>query len=113
MAHLVTAIIKPHMLNDVRNALRAADVRGLSVGEIQGYGRQGGRTETFRGSEYTVDYVPKVRLEVVVESSQVEAVIDLIAATARTGKIGDGKIWSLPIDNVTRVRTGEKGDDAI
>jgi nitrogen regulatory protein P-II 1 len=113
MAHLVTAIIKPHKLEEVKDALRAAGVLGLSVGEIQGYGRQGGKTETFRGAEYTVDFVPKVRVEVVVPSDQAEATVDLIADAARTGKIGDGKIWSMPLDGVTRVRTGEKGDDAI
>ena len=113
MAHLVTAIIKPHMLEDVRTALRNAGVLGLSVTEIQGYGRQGGKTETFRGSEYTVDFVPKVRVEVIVPSGQADAIVDLIADAARTGKIGDGKIWHVPIDGVTRVRTGEKGDDAI
>ena len=113
MAHLVTAIIKPHMLEDVRTALRNAGVLGLSVTEIQGYGRQGGKTETFRGSEYTVDFVPKVRVEVLVPSAEAEKMIDLIAEAARTGKIGDGKIWAAPVEGVTRVRTGEKGDDAI
>jgi len=113
MAHLVTAIIKPHKLEEVKDALRGAGVLGLSVGEIQGYGRQGGKTETFRGAEYTVDFVPKVRIEVVVPSDRAEATVELIADAARTGKIGDGKIWSMPLDGVTRVRTGEKGDDAI
>jgi nitrogen regulatory protein P-II 1 len=113
MAHLVTAVIKPHKLEEVKDALREAGVFGLSVSEIQGYGRQGGKSETFRGSEYTVDFVPKLRLEVVVPSSEVERIVELIAATARTGKIGDGKIWSMPLDGVTRVRTGEKGDDAL
>ena len=113
MAHLVTAVIKPHKLEAVKDALRAAGVLGLSVSELQGYGRQGGKSETFRGSEYTVDFVPKVKLEVVISSKDVETVIDLIATSARTGKIGDGKIWSLPLGSVTRVRTGEKGDDAL
>lgn len=113
MAHLVTAIIKPHKLEEARDALRNAGVLGLSVSEIQGYGRQGGKTETFRGSEYTVDFVPKVRLEILVESSKVAEVVDLLTEAARTGKIGDGKIWSVPVDDVVRVRTGEKGDDAI
>ena len=113
MAHLVTAIIKPHKLEEVRDALRNAGVLGLSVSEIQGYGRQGGKTETFRGSEYTVDFVPKVRLEILIESSKVGEVVDLVAEAARTGKIGDGKIWSVPVDDVVRVRTGEKGDDAL
>src|SRR5688572_1265620 len=110
MAHLVTAIIKPHKLDEVRDALRDAGIVGLSVSELQGYGRQGGKSETFRGSEYAVDFVPKVRLEVVVSSPDVEKVVDLIVEAARTGKIGDGKIWSVPLDGVTRVRTGERGD---
>ena len=109
----IEAIIKPHKLEEVRDALRNAGVLGLSVSEIQGYGRQGGKTETFRGSEYTVDFVPKVRLEILVESSKAAEVVDLVTEAARTGKIGDGKIWSAPIDDVVRVRTGEKGDDAI
>jgi nitrogen regulatory protein P-II 1 len=113
MAHLVTAIIKPYKLEEVKEALRGAGVLGLSVTEIQGYGRQGGKTETFRGSEYAIDFVPKVRLEVLVESDKAAGIVDLIADTARTGKIGDGKIWTTAIDDLTRVRTGEKGDDAI
>jgi len=113
MAHLVTAVIKPHKLEDVRDALRDAGVHGLSVSELQGYGRQGGKSETFRGSEYIVDFVPKVKLEVVVPSADVDKVVDLIMEAARTGKIGDGKIWSLPLDGVARVRTGERGDDAL
>ena len=113
MAHLITAVIKPHKLDEVKEALRAAGILGLSVSELQGYGRQGGKTETFRGTEYTVDFVPKVKLEVVVSSTDAEKVIDLITESARTGKIGDGKIWSMPLDSITRVRTGEKGDDAL
>ena len=113
MAHLVTAVIKPHKLDEVKAALQAAGVHGLSVSEMQGYGRQGGKTETFRGSEYTVEFVPKVRIEVLVASGEADRVVALIADTARTGKIGDGKIWSLALDDVTRVRTGEKGDEAI
>jgi nitrogen regulatory protein P-II 1 len=113
MAHLVTAVIKPHKLEEVKDALRAAGIAGLSVSELQGYGRQGGKTETFRGSEYTLDFVPKVKIEVVVASADVDMVVDLISDTARTGKIGDGKIWTHPLDGVTRVRTNEKGDEAI
>jgi nitrogen regulatory protein P-II 1 len=113
MAHLVTAIIKPFKLEDVKEALRGAGVVGLSVSEMQGYGRQGGKSETFRGSEYKLDFVPKVRIEVAVPSEDVEKVTEIIANAARTGKIGDGKIWSIPLDQVTRVRTGEKGDDAL
>jgi nitrogen regulatory protein P-II 1 len=113
MAHLITAIIKPFKLEEVKEALRGAGVLGLSVSEIQGYGRQGGKTETFRGSEYTVDFVPKVRIEVIVPSDDLDKTVDIIATAARTGKIGDGKIWSHPLDSLMRVRTGEKGDDAI
>src|SRR6187397_1578614 len=113
MAHLITAVIKPHKLDEVKEALRGAGVLGLSVSELQGYGRQGGKTETFRGSEYTVDFVPKVKIEVLIPSTDVDKITDLIADTARTGKIGDGKIWAVAIEGPTRVRTGEKGDDAI
>jgi nitrogen regulatory protein P-II 1 len=113
MAHLVIAIIKPFKLEEVKDALRGAGVFGLSVSEMHGYGRQGGKSETFRGSEYTVDFIPKVRIEVAVASQDVEKVTDVIASAARTGKIGDGKIWSFPLEQVTRVRTMEKGDDAL
>jgi nitrogen regulatory protein P-II 1 len=113
MAHLVTAIIKPFKLDDVKEALRAAGIVGLTVSEIQGYGRQGGKTEAFRGSEYKVEFVPKVMIEVLVDTAAVDKVLELIADSARTGKIGDGKIWAVPIDRVMRIRTGELGDDAI
>src|SRR5438309_10376751 len=113
MAHLVTAIIKPFKLEEVKEALRGAGVLGLTASEVQGYGRQGGKTETFRGSEYKVDFVPKVRIEVLVETSQVDKVIDLVASAARTGKIGDGKVWAYDLDRLMRVRTGELGDDAV
>jgi nitrogen regulatory protein P-II 1 len=113
VAHLVTAIVKPFKLEDVKHALRGAGVIGMTVSEIQGYGRQGGKTEAFRGNEYKIDFVPKVKIEVVVESSDVDKVIDLIAAAARTGKIGDGKIWAVDTDRVMRIRTGELGDDAL
>jgi nitrogen regulatory protein P-II 1 len=113
MAHLITAVIKPHKLEEVKDALRSAGVLGLSVSELQGYGRQGGKSETFRGSEYSVEFVPKVKLEVVVSSPDAPKIVDLIMESARTGKIGDGKIWSMPLDSLTRVRTGEKGDDAL
>jgi nitrogen regulatory protein P-II 1 len=113
MAHLVTAIIKPFRLDEVRDALRAAGIQGLSVTEIQGYGRQGGKTETFRGSEYRVDYIPKLRVEVLVPSDRADEIVDIITKAAHTGSIGDGKIWTLPVAGVTRVRTGEKGDDAL
>ena len=110
---LVTAIIKPFKLEGVKDALRDAGILGLTVNEVQGYGRQGGKTETFRGSEYTVEFVPKVRIEVIVESGQVDKVIELIASSARTEKIGDGKIWAFDLDRLMRIRTGEFGDDAI
>ena len=113
MAHLVTAIIKPFKLEEVKEALRGAGVLGLTVSEVQGYGRQGGKSETFRGSEYTIDFVPKVKVEVICDSGEVDKIIDLIATSAKTGKIGDGKIWAFDLDRLLRVRTGETGDDAI
>ena len=113
MAYLVTAIIKPFKLEEVKEALRGAGILGLTVSEVQGYGRQGGKSETFRGSEYKVDFVPKVKLEIVVEAGDVDKVFDLIATNARTGKIGDGKVWAFDLDRLMRVRTGELGDDAL
>jgi nitrogen regulatory protein P-II 1 len=113
MPHLVTAIIKPFKLEEVKEALRGTGVLGLTVSEVQGYGRQGGKSEVFRGSEYKVEFVPKVKIEVLVESSIAYKIIDLIVASARTGKIGDGKVWATEIDGLTRIRTGEIGDDAV
>jgi nitrogen regulatory protein P-II 1 len=113
MAHLVTAIIKPFKLEEVKEALRGAGILGLTVVEVQGYGRQGGKTEAFRGSEYKIDFVPKVMIQVLAETNDVDKVIDIIGNTARTGKIGDGKMWAVPIDRLMRIRTGELGDDAI
>jgi nitrogen regulatory protein P-II 1 len=113
MPHLVTAIIKPFKLEEVKEALRGAGIVGLTASEVQGYGRQGGKTETFRGSEYKTEFVPKVRIEVLVETSQVDKVIDIISSSARTGKIGDGKVWSYDLDRLMRIRTGELGDDAV
>jgi nitrogen regulatory protein P-II 1 len=113
MAHLVTAIIKPFKLEEVKEALRGAGILGLTVSEIQGYGRQGGKTEAFRGSEYKIEFVPKVMIEVLIDTADVDKVVDLIGSSARTGKIGDGKIWATPIDRVMRIRTGELGDDAL
>jgi len=113
VAHLVTAIIKPFKIEEVKEALRAAGVLGLTISEVQCYGRQGGKSEVFRGSEYKVEFVPKVKLEIVVDSDQLDKVIDLVAATARTGKIGDGKVWAVDLDRLMRVRTGEIGDDAL
>jgi nitrogen regulatory protein P-II 1 len=113
VVHLVTAVIKPFKLEEVKDALRGAGILGMTVSEVQGYGRQGGKSETFRGGEYTISFVPKVRVEVLVESADVDKVIDIIAVTAKTGKIGDGKIWASNIDRVVRVRTGEVGADAL
>ncbi|MCU1484068.1 MAG: nitrogen regulatory protein [Actinomycetia bacterium] len=113
MAHLVTAVIKPFKLEEVKEALRGAGVLGLTVSEVQGYGRQGGKSETFRGSEYTIDFVPKVKVEVICDSPDVDKIIELIATAAKTGKIGDGKIWAYDLDRLLRVRTGETGEAAI
>lgn len=113
MPVLVTAIIKPLKLEEVRAALVEAGIVGLTVSEVQGYGRQGGKTETFRGSEYKVDYVPKVRLDLVVDDADADKAVDLITEAARTGKIGDGKIWAVDLSRLVRVRTGEQGDAAV
>ena len=110
---LVTAIVKPFTLDDVKTGLEEAGVLGMTVSEIQGYGRQKGHTEVYRGAEYSVDFVPKVRIEVVVDDSIVEKVVDSIVRTARTGKIGDGKVWVSPVETIVRVRTGERGTDAL
>ena len=110
---LVTAIIKPFALAEVRAGLDRLDVSGVTVSEVSGYGRQRGHTEIYRGADYHVDFVPKVRVEVVVLDDAVEKVIDVVAQAARTGKIGDGKVWVTPIDTVVRVRTGERGADAL
>jgi nitrogen regulatory protein P-II 1 len=110
---LITAIIKPFKLEEVKEALRAAGVGGLTVSEVQGFGRQGGKTEVFRGSEYKQEFVPKVKVEVIVDSTVAYKIVDLIADSARTGKIGDGKIWAVDLDRLMRVRTGELGDDAV
>jgi nitrogen regulatory protein P-II 1 len=110
---LVTAIVKPFALGDVRAALERLGVLGMTVSEVQGFGRQKGHTEVYRGAEYTVDFVPKVRVEVLVEDFDADKVIDSIVRSARTGKIGDGKVWVSPVETVVRVRTGERGADAI
>jgi nitrogen regulatory protein P-II 1 len=113
MPHLVTAIIKPFKLDEVKSALKGAGLIGLTVSEVQGYGRQGGKTETFRGSEYQIDFVPKVKIELLVQSADLDRAIEAIASSAQTGKIGDGKIWSVDLGTLQRVRTGEVGDDAV
>jgi nitrogen regulatory protein P-II 1 len=110
---LITAVIKPFKLDDVKNALESFGVHGITVTEASGYGRQKGHTEVYRGAEYTVDLVPKVRLEIVVEDGDAEDVIEVITKSAQTGRIGDGKVWSVPVDTIVRVRTGERGVDAL
>lgn len=110
---LVTAIIKPQMLDPVKDAVREAGVLGMTVTEVRGYGRQGGHSETYRGVEYTVDLVPKLRIEVVCPFDQAETLMNVIQKAARTGKIGDGKIWMMDVDRLLRIRTGEMGPDAI
>jgi nitrogen regulatory protein P-II 1 len=110
---LITAVIKPHKLDEVKAALEAFGVQGMTVSEASGYGRQRGHTEVYRGAEYTVDLVPKVRLEVLIDDPDVNDVVDVIVKSAATGRIGDGKVWSTPVDDVVRVRTGEHGADAL
>ncbi len=110
---LITAVIKPHLLDGVKEALRALGVQGLTVSEVRGFGRQGGHTETYRGAEYQVEFVPKLKLEIVIDDVQATSVVDSIRDAAQSGKIGDGKIWVTPVDVVVRIRTGEVGSDAI
>jgi nitrogen regulatory protein P-II 1 len=110
---LVTAVVKPFVLGDVKAALERLGVLGMTVSEVQGYGRQKGHTEVYRGAEYSVDLVPKVRIEVVVDDEVADRVVDAVVAAARTGKIGDGKVWTTPVGTVVRVRTGERGSDAL
>jgi len=110
---LVTAIIKPFKLDDVKTALQDFGITGMTVSEASGYGRQRGHTEVYRGAEYTVDLVPKVRLEVIVEDHDVEDVVTLMTTSAQTGRIGDGKVWVVPVETIARVRTGERGPEAL
>jgi nitrogen regulatory protein P-II 1 len=110
---LVTAVIKPFVLEEVKSALEQIGVLGMTVSEVQGYGRQKGHTEVYRGAEYSVDFVPKVRIEVAVDDELAEKVVDAVVGAARTGKIGDGKVWVTPVETVVRVRTGERGADAL
>ncbi len=110
---LITAIIKPFKLDDVKNALKAINVEGMTVSEVQGFGRQAGHTEVYRGAEYKVDFVPKIKLEMVVAADDVALVVDAIVAAARTEKIGDGKVWVTSVESVVRIRTGERDSDAI
>ncbi len=110
---LITAIIKPFKLDDVKAALKAINVEGITVSEVQGFGRQGGHTEMYRGAEYKIDFIPKIKIEAVVDETDVDRVVESIVATARTGKIGDGKVWITPVEGVVRIRTGERDRDAI
>ena len=110
---LIVGIIKPFKLDDVKEALKGAGIQGLTVSDSQGFGRQRGHTEVYRGAEYTIDFVPKVRIEVLSDDADVERTVNLILETARTGKIGDGKVWVVPVDSVYRIRTGEAGPDAL
>ena len=110
---LITTIIKPFKLDDVKDALKSIGIQGMTVSEVKGFGRQGGHTETYRGSEYAIDFVPKVQIELVVDDSQVDSVVDAVRAAAATGKIGDGKIWITEVTRIIRLRTGEEGTDAI
>ncbi|MGN6611826.1 MAG: P-II family nitrogen regulator [Angustibacter sp.] len=110
---LVTAIIKPHKLDDVKSALESFGVQGMTVSEASGYGRQRGHTEVYRGAEYTVDLVPKLRIEVLVGDDDAPDVLEVLVKSAQTGKIGDGKVWTVPVEDVGRVRTGERGLDAL
>jgi nitrogen regulatory protein P-II 1 len=110
---LVTAIVKPHRVEEVKEALRDAGVMGLTTSDVEGFGRQRGHTEVYRGAEYQVDFVPKVKVEVVVADDEVQGVIDAVVKAARTGKIGDGKVWVTDVGQVVRIRTGEMGPDAV
>ena len=110
---LVTAVIKPHKWEDTRAAIEAAGVTGMTVSEVSGYGRQKGHTEVYRGAEYDIALVPKIRIEILAADEDAPAIIDAISAAARTGKIGDGKVWVSPVDSVLRVRTGEQGEAAL
>jgi nitrogen regulatory protein PII len=110
---LITAIVKPFKLDDVKNALKAAGITGITVSEVKGFGRQGGHTETYRGSEYQIDFVPKVKVEIVISPDMVDAAIDTLLQAAATGKIGDGKIWVTEVETIVRIRTGERGVDAL
>ena len=110
---LITGVIKPFKLDDVKEALKAAGVNGMTVTEVQGFGRQSGHTEVYRGAEYTVEFVPKIKIEVLADDSQATAIAEALAGAAQTGKIGDGKIWILDVPEVQRIRTGERGADAV
>ncbi|MEX5636980.1 P-II family nitrogen regulator [Parafrankia sp. FMc2] len=110
---LVTAVIKPFKVDDVKTALEGLGVHGLTISEVQGYGRQKGHTEVYRGAEYKVDFVPKIKIEILVDDEAVDDLVSAITTSAQTGKIGDGKVWVVPVEAVVRVRTGERGSDAL
>jgi nitrogen regulatory protein P-II 1 len=110
---LIVGIVKPFKVDDVKEAVKDLGVQGLTVSEVQGFGRQRGHTEVYRGAEYTIDFVPKTRIEILVDDGDVARVVQKLVETARTGKIGDGKVWVVPVDDVTRIRTGESGPDAL
>ena len=110
---LITAVIKPFKLDDVKEALKRVGVVGITVSDVRGFGRQGGHSETYRGAEYLIDFIPKAKLEIVVDDDSVGTVVDALLAAATTGKIGDGKVWVTNVDDVVRIRTGERGADAI
>jgi nitrogen regulatory protein P-II 1 len=110
---LITAIVKPFKLDEVKEALKDTGVAGMTVSEVQGFGRQRGHTEVYRGAEYTIDFVPKVRLEILADDGDVDRIVDAIVAAAKTDKIGDGKVWVTDVDRIVRIRTGEMGADAV
>ena len=110
---LITAVLKPHKLQAVTDALKEAGIAGLTVSEAQGFGRQGGHTEVYRGAEYRVDFIPKIRVEILVDEADEERVVRLVVEAARTGRIGDGKIWTTTVEDLVRIRTGERGPEAI
>lgn len=113
MVQLVTAVVKPHKLDDVKDALKAVGVAGMTVSEVTGFGRQGGHTETYRGSEYDIDFLPKIRIEVLCDDGAAGTVFDAIKAAGKTGRIGDGKVWIVDVGRVARIRTDEEGEDAL
>jgi nitrogen regulatory protein P-II 1 len=113
MVNLVTAVIKPHKLEEVKDALKGIGMQGMTVDEVKGFGRQGGHTETYRGAEYQVDLLPKVRVEVLCDEAAVDSVVDAIVGAAKTDKIGDGKVWVTPVTSLVRIRTGERDGEAL
>lgn len=113
MVQLITAVIKPHKLEETKDALRELGVLGMTISEVKGFGRQGGHTETYRGAEYSIELLPKIKLEVIADDRDVDRIVDVIAGAARTGKIGDGKIWTTSVDRLMRVRTGERDVEAL